>query len=817
MRDEKLASVLAQFPKDYTLVNADGTEWAGNGQIQALGEGGSSIVLRALYRNRLPRAVKIMIPRDDFVASDSGAEHFKRSFENEKDALSELSHERIARITDFDEVNTDEFGAFPYVAMELVDGLPLRDWAQQDAVSGEDIITALHQVLDAVEYLHHLKIMHSDIKEDNVIVRSGDNGSARVRACLVDLGVSHDLREVGADLGGSHVGADADDYIYFFSTREYVIPDLQLVLGNKSHNRILKSDLRKHFPWQDLYSLGKVIENLVSLPQVSKKIREVVGYGGLQALSRIASGLTVGLGDRHVYPSVASLKLAVSRISTSALAPLGESLLSQTGSKGIVIPGSGRLVIPRYFDKVVSHPMFQRLHHLPQLDLLQYVLPGATHSRFPHALREMELARNAINQQLHNWEFRIAVRQEDIVKTLLGALLNSVGRYQLHHMFEDYLPYRGRVASAGLLDTAEVQSLLLGADGGSGPLAELTKDGKGRTISELIGLPWSEVRALRQSPADPVQGFLAGLLDSPLDVNKLAYLRADSEATGVRFGLGLNAEALFEYMRLARFEDWQASSVERRSVLGLGEDGISYAENAIMTRYWNIQTTYWNRINRALQSMVKFVIGSLLASKRFSFEKYLGDTLHGPTNDALMLLSREFDNAVAAGVVDDSAVNPLKELQNSERNAYRRLLTISPKSSVESRVNDAQIYQLVSSQSPLLDADFAKMIAGVLNEVVPGVNPRPGEILLDVPRARREESEGKVLVYSDPPDTAYLGDLSQASPVLNNLTQSFELYVKRLRVFIHPRIHALVLPKSEQVHKALLTRLRADAKAGVLL
>ena len=69
-------------------------------------------------------------------------------------------------------------------------------------------------------------------------------------------------------------------------------------------------------------------------------------------------------------------------------------------------------------------------------------------------------------------------------------------------------------------------------------------------------------------------------------------------ATGLPFGSGTSAEALFEFMRLPSESDWASRGPLGRVALGLSEDGISYAESAVLARHWNIQAGYWNRTNQ---------------------------------------------------------------------------------------------------------------------------------------------------------------------------------------------------------------------------
>lgn len=65
-----------------------------------------------------------------------------------------------------------------------------------------------------------------------------------------------------------------------------------------------------------------------------------------------------------------------------------------------------------------------------------------------------------------------------------------------------------------------------------------------------------------------------------------------------------------------------------------------------------------------------------------------------------------------------------------------------------------------------------------------GVETRPGDVLVDLPR-RREDLGGRAVVYADD-RRENLGDLYQVSPIMTAMKDNFDLLAKRLRVFIHP-------------------------------
>jgi hypothetical protein len=306
-------------------------------------------------------------------------------------------------------------------------------------------------------------------------------------------------------------------------------------------------------------------------------------------------------------------------------------------------------------------------------------------------------------------------------------------------------------------------------------------------------------------------------MNSAVDVNKLAYLRADSQATGLPFGNVVDPEPLFEYLRLPQDADWgDAQKGQARAMLGLREDGMSYAEAAICARYWNIRTGYWNRTNRAVQTMVQFVIGRLLKDAGMTFPEYMEATLHMSTSEAVSYLSKRYDGAVAAGKLPRGSVNPLLSLRDSRRGIYQRLITISPRSEVPARADDRKIYEAARAHSPFDDSVVFNIVKEELESLSPGLHVSPGEVLLDLPRARREDSPGRIIVYADEPDADRVGELMKISPVLNGLDTAFDQYVKRMRVFIHPRLAGELQGSMNEAHARILGRFREQVRVDNL-
>jgi tetratricopeptide (TPR) repeat protein len=137
------------------------------GRFEVLGEIGAGGMGR-LWRARDPklgREVAIKLVAERF--SDS-LEHRLR-FEQEARAASALNHPNIITIYDI-----GEHDGFPYIAMELVEGLDLRAFVAERPRSMRRLVEVAAQIADGLAAAHEQGIVHRDLKPENVMVtRSG--------------------------------------------------------------------------------------------------------------------------------------------------------------------------------------------------------------------------------------------------------------------------------------------------------------------------------------------------------------------------------------------------------------------------------------------------------------------------------------------------------------------------------------------------------------------------------------------------------------------------------------------------------------------
>lgn len=181
-----------------------------------------------------------------------------------------------------------------------------------------------------------------------------------------------------------------------------------------------------------------------------------------------------------------------------------------SGNKSKIIndPLHGFLAIPSalVYD-VMSHPYFQRLRRIRQLGMTEWVYPGATHTRFHHALGAMNLMVQAVETLKRKG---IDVTSEETEAVVLGILLHDIGHGPFSHTLEYTL-------TSGV--NHEMISLML--------MERMNKEFNG-ALSLAISIFKGDYH---QKP------FLHQMISGELDMDRLDYLMRDSFYTGVSEGI----------------------------------------------------------------------------------------------------------------------------------------------------------------------------------------------------------------------------------------------------------------------------------------
>src|SRR5262249_19034754 len=106
----------------------------------------------------------------------------------ERQALAIMDHPNIAKVHDG---GTTPSGR-PYFVMELVKGVPITDYCDQNHLTPRQRLELFVPVCQAVQHAHQKGIIHRDLKPSNVLVTVHDPGAPGV-VKVIDFGVAKAL------------------------------------------------------------------------------------------------------------------------------------------------------------------------------------------------------------------------------------------------------------------------------------------------------------------------------------------------------------------------------------------------------------------------------------------------------------------------------------------------------------------------------------------------------------------------------------------------------------------------------------------------
>jgi serine/threonine protein kinase len=202
--------------------------------LEMLGEGGCGVVYVAEQTEPVRRRVALKV-----IKLGMDTKSVIARFEAERQALAMMDHPNIAKVLDAGATETGR----PYFVMELVRGIKVTEYCDQNNVSTEERLDLFIKVCQAIQHAHQKGIIHRDIKPSNVLVTLHDGVPVPK---VIDFGIA---KATEGRLTSLTVYTELHQFI---GTPAYMSPEQAEMSG-------LDIDTRS-----DIYSLGVLLYELLA-------------------------------------------------------------------------------------------------------------------------------------------------------------------------------------------------------------------------------------------------------------------------------------------------------------------------------------------------------------------------------------------------------------------------------------------------------------------------------------------------------------------------------------------------------------------------
>jgi len=232
--------------------------------------------------------------------------------------------------------------------------------------------------------------------------------------------------------------------------------------------------------------------------------------------------------------------------------------------------------------QLIDTDIFQRLRYVRQLGLAYLVYPGATHTRFEHAVGAYHLARGTVAMMAERDVLDGAGAEEQAI-VRAAALLHDVGHYPFSHALEEIGQLHHEDVARPLITTGAIAELLTRG---------ISADAPQRVFDLVSG-----------TSASPLQGLISG----SLDLDKIDYLKRDAFMCGVPYG-EIDVERLTNSLLVLMDPE------SGRPMIGVLEKGLSALESLLFAKYQMYRNVYWHHAVRSATAMYKRMVEDALHS-----------------------------------------------------------------------------------------------------------------------------------------------------------------------------------------------------------
>ncbi len=225
--------------------------------VKELGKGGMGVVFLADQTAPVKRQVALKI-----IKLGMDTHHVVARFEAERQALAVMDHPNIAKVFDGGATDTGR----PYFVMELVKGIPLTTYCDQNELTTRERLELFIPICEAVQHAHQKGVIHRDLKPSNVLVAVQDGKPVPK---IIDFGIA---KAIDHRLAESTLFTEQGLLI---GTPAYMSPEQAELSG-------LDIDTRT-----DIYSLGVMLyELLIGVLPFDQKMLRAAAFNEIQRIIR---------------------------------------------------------------------------------------------------------------------------------------------------------------------------------------------------------------------------------------------------------------------------------------------------------------------------------------------------------------------------------------------------------------------------------------------------------------------------------------------------------------------------------------------------
>ena len=413
--------------------------------------------------------------------------------------------------------------------------------------------------------------------------------------------------------------------------------------------------------------------------------------------------------------------------------------LAQTGASiGVLrIPVEQDVPFTSRVRAIVDAPEFQRLRQITQLALASRVYPGATHTRFEHALGVYHNALRYLWQLGRDSRFVSTVSVHDAEVLIVAALLHDIGHWPFCHPIEDMalpqMPPHEAFAREFI-----------------GPGTEL-----GGILQSEWGIAPDEVLdVLVARSSTPSSRLRRSILSGPIDIDKMDYLARDSQHCGVPYGRHFDRHRLMNSLIVNAAGDG----------LAITSKGRTAAEMMVFARYVMFTEVYWHHAVRSATTMFARAFLELLP------QLDLNELFRMSESDLIRRL-----RDVAAG---SAAARLTEGLFGLRRGLYKR---VSEYSIFHEERLYRQFRQMNCQQLAVCSEQLAERLGAAAGYAAGRL-----DLLVDAPPQHREV-EFRVDIFL--PSEQRFRPLREVSPIVDSMARTqFDDCVKKVRLFATPEL-----------------------------